>query len=358
MPTRHIRAYALGIVAGTWSSSACQPATPEFPSHVVYDGKYLQYVSTIDTRICQGSFRVQETYVQELASLINVQLTMPIRYALIAPSEHDYYCLNANGTGCYYDGKTFSSNPVSYHELAHAVLDAGGYHGPASFQEGLAEVFGNGMNLEKPQTDLEEVLKNFPEDNSGYYTMALFARFLIEEYGIERLLEFMNRTDLGESYTKFAPKFEDVFELGLDAAIADFGEYPLCSRWENRYALVECFQTPEIWDGDMWQASMDLDCGQDDVLGPLSAGGLEVMWTERALDIETTGDFFILPNKSAEWSKISLTRCGSCWDALEIVLDPRGEPSWVTLPAGRYHVLFAKYTAEPGPIGFVMQRLN
>ncbi len=226
---------------------ACHDDVPEFPDCVIYEGDALLYATTTDTRVCGGSSLIQDEFVQALAAYFGFELHGKVRYALIDPSEGDHYCFHGHDSGCYYDGKAYSIKSVQYHELTHAVLDAGGYHGPIQFNEGLAEVFGNGMNLEVPRADLSRILEEWPADDSGYYTMALFTRFLIEEYGIEKLLEFLKAAEGRDRYEEFAPAFKAVFGDDLDAAVLDFAAYPSCSRWENRLALLECSETPEPW---------------------------------------------------------------------------------------------------------------
>ncbi len=102
---------------------------------------------------------------------------------------------------------------------------------------------------------------------------------------------------------------------------------------------------------------MDVDCKNDDVLGPLLAGVM-VMWTVRSLVIEEAGDYLIAPGGSPDdWGQIRVTRCGSCWETLDIPFTPEDEPRIVFMPAGRYQVLFARDAAQPGQTGLVVKKV-
>lgn len=351
VPTCNILLLSLTLVA-----VGCSPG---FPKNVVYEGEYLRYASTVDTEICEGTFRIQEDYVRALADALAVDLGGPINYALIDPAEIEHYC-DTGGTGCYYDGKVYSVLPVHYHELAHAVAFAGGYVGPRAFQEGFAEAFSDGLDGQTfTRRDVEELLNSWTTDGSSYYSMALFVRFLIERHSLEQLLDFLKATEFHESYAAFAPMFAESFDESLNSALADFVDYPSCSSWTNRIAVRECDVAPEPWDGEQWGTKVELDCSHDDVLGPYRSKERDVMWTQRGLVVEEAGDYLLIPGGAAdEWGKISLTRCdGACWAPLEISLAPGQEPGFTFLPAGRYHVLFAKDVTEPGTSGLVLVRL-
>lgn len=349
------RPVVFALISALYAGSGCQP-DPRLPGTILHESEVLRYSTTVDEKVCQGSFSAQEAFIRLLATEFGVEINDPIEYARIAPGEGAVYC-SGDYKGCYTAGIVYSETSVSFHELTHAVADVGSIGGTRPFREGLAETFSNGLNAGVPDTDLATILKDFPDDGSGYYKMALFVRFLIEEYGIEPLLDFMRRSRLNDPYDTWTMQFAESIGVALEDAMEAFEAYPACSRWQNRDALVECSTTPTPWSGDKWSIQTDLDCSSDDVLGPHRTSNLNVIWTERALDVAQTGEYLITPTGTGEaWGMIIITRCGSCWDAVEVNLKPSDEPRSITLPAGRYHVLVARDLSDPRPAGVELMR--
>lgn len=136
-----------GAVAGVVLRSAIAVAaacTPQFPT-LTWKGEYLEYANSADTEVCQGSWVMQDAYVKALTEWLGVALSKPLRFAFVTPPELEEFCFQDEVIGCSYDGKSFSIQPVLFHELAHEVAKLNGYRGPNVFQEGYAEVFGNGQ---------------------------------------------------------------------------------------------------------------------------------------------------------------------------------------------------------------------
>ena len=347
---RPAAAFAVGVVL------AC---APPFPGEVIYEGQCLQYAST-DTEVCAGSFALQESFIEALMELTGVDEALcPVQYSLVNSVEE--YC-GESAVACNHGGTTsvYASTPIELHEITHAVAIPGGLPGPRAFREGFAEVFDYYRGPDPSRVELRPVLmtEDGSIDGSAYYTMALFVRFLLQRHGWSPFLEFMSRTDHGDSYDKYSPIFEEVFGESLDAAIDAFADYPTCRHWDNRIALVECGQEAVPWDGNTWQVMVDVDCSQPDVVGPMLFGDDDYIWTVRGLEIAESGEYWIVAlGDPEEWGSIRVTRCGSCWDAFSFDIRPSPDdaPS-VELPAGRYFVEFTRRAAEPGELGFAVLR--
>lgn len=345
------RSILVSIAVGC--AAAC---APQFPETIVYQGEHLHYASAVDTEICRGSFLVQDEYIETLSSKFGIENPGAVNFALVDASELEGYCELPDLIGCYRDGNIYSSQAVHFHEIVHAVAKGSGYHGPRSFQEGLAEVFGDGLDLAGEGRDIRETLQNFTLDRPSFYTMNLFVRFLIERHDLDLLLVFMKKTrDM--SYSEYAGVFASVFGESLDLAMADFADYPACSPWQNHIALWGCGMENAPWTGDQWQVRVELDCARDDVLGPYRIDEDMFIWTERSLQIEADGNYLLAPGPDAsEGDTIVLTRCGSCWDSLMVPVNPTAPPAMASLPAGQYHVLFAKDVNETGTTGLVVTK--
>lgn len=89
--------------------------TPDLPA-TRWMGDFLHFATDLDTTICEGTFPVQDRFV-------------------------DHACDLADSYGCYTEGRAYTMTPFQRHELYHAVADAAGWDGPTSFAEGLAGVY-------------------------------------------------------------------------------------------------------------------------------------------------------------------------------------------------------------------------
>ena len=70
MTTRRHTGWLLGCML-----MAC--GAPEFPSEAtIYTGKYLQYANTTGLPVCQGTFHVQERFIETLAAMTGTTITV------------------------------------------------------------------------------------------------------------------------------------------------------------------------------------------------------------------------------------------------------------------------------------------
>lgn len=334
------------VLMALWAGVTC---TPDFPEPF-WTGAWLAYSTTTNAEICEGSWRVQDQYVQRLSQYLGVTVPTPLHFAYIDRSDVDDYCFQDDLDGCEYDGKAYSTRPVLFHELAHAVARESGHEGARAFQEGYAEVFGNGLYGSKERAPVDDVLRAFSQEGPHYYTAGLFIRFLIERHGLDVLLSFMRRTSLEESFASVSSIFEEEFGEPLDAALLAFDEYPSCGMWENRIAVVECGLAVLPWSGDRWEASSAVECNSEDVLGPMLEDDEMLVWTSRGLEVAAAGDYDVdVRGEFAGTAGVRFTRCGSCWDSLDFLVQA-GETRTVTLTPGRYYATFIKSLDEDGTL--------
>lgn len=323
--------------------------TPDFPEPF-WTGSYLAYSTTTSAEICEGSWRVQDRYVQALTRYLDVSVPTPLHFAYIDRSEVSDYCFQDDIDGCEYDGKAYSTRPVLFHELAHAVARGSGHEGARAFQEGFAEVFGNGLSGSKELVPADEVLRSFSQEGPHYYTAGLFIRFLIERHGLEPLLSLMRRTRLDEAFASVSSTFETEFGESLDAALLAFDEYPSCGMWENRIAVVECGLPAVPWANGRWEASSAVACGSEDVLGPMLEDEEMLVWTSLGLEIADAGDYVVeVHGMFAGTAGVRFTRCGSCWDSVDLLVEA-GQTRAVTLTPGKYYATFIKTQTEVGEL--------
>jgi hypothetical protein len=330
---------------------ACKPDIPE----PIWKGTYLYYSTTTSDPVCRGSFFRQEQHAVELARLLGFELPEVVHFTRVSRAEIPDYCDGLDPKGCAYVDSpfVFSVDSVQYHEISHAVARLGGIGGALPFSEGFAEVFNDGGDPEVEKAPLDDVLRNFTLDDPNYYTAGLFARFLIERHGLETFVDFLHSTDLYASFAQFSPIFEDVFGEPLETAVAEFESYPSCTEMSNRIALVDCNLPLEPWDGQSVTLNANVACDQDDVLGPT---GNDIMITTRGFQVEESGSYMFLSSAPEGWSGIRVVRCGSCWDSLEIPIEP-GAMEVHDLTPGRYYALFGREVDQPAELGLAIGQL-
>ena len=317
-------------VMGT--STACAPRFPD----PFWTGAHLAYATTTDVEVCAGSWVVQDRYVELLSELLGVEPPRPIHFAFIERSERDEFCEDGDLLGCTIGDEAYSIYAVQLHELAHAVAMPAGIRGPLAFQEGFAEVFSDGQDSEPDRLPIADVVRDFAADGGSYYTAGLFVRFLIEEYGLEKLLAFMRGTTKHGGFEGFSKVFKDVYGVALSDTFVDFEDYPSCTMWNNRIALFEC-ASPEVpWDGGNWRATSPLACDSPDVLGPVPDGDNMLIWTTRTVEIQSDGEYqATVKGDVAGSAGARITRCASCWDSVDAQVHV-GQSRTLTLTAGRY----------------------
>ena len=334
---------------GAIALCACA-CTPDFPAPI-WKGEFLEYASTVKGEVCAGSWTVQDRYVATLAELLDITIEAPLNYAYISEAERQEYCFDPDLLGCYYENKAYSKYAVHFHELAHGVADLGGMRGPVAFQEGFAEVFGNGQYSDDERRPAEEVLRDFDHANGSYYTAGLFVRFLIERHGLGLMVDFMRQADEDAPWDEIRETFQGVFHESLEDALLAFDAYPTCAMWNNRVALVECDLQPLPWDGDTWQVST-LECADEDVMGPVPDGDIMLQWTTRGMIVDEDGDYLAAVDAGpAGESGVRITRCASCWDSVDALVRA-GDSRTIHLTAGQYYVTFIRETQETEGLAF------
>lgn len=330
---------------------ACKPDIPE----PIWEGKHLHYSTTTNDPVCRGSFFRQEQHVVELARLLGVELSEVLHYTRTTSSEIPDFCEGMSLTGCAYVDSpyVFSTLSFHFHELSHAVTHLNGVAGARPFAEGFAEVFTDGGQPSTDRIPVEEVLRDFELENPHFYTAGLFARFLIERHGLEPFMDFLRSTELDASFGQFSPVFEDVFGEPIETAIGEFEGYPTCSETSNRIAVVDCNLPLEPWEGTTVTLRANVSCDQDDVLGPTAFGQ---MVTSRGFEIKEAGSYLFLSSAPEGWSGFRIVRCGSCWDSLEIPIEP-GAMEIHDLTPGRYYALFGREVDAPAELGLAIGKL-
>jgi hypothetical protein len=322
------------------------------PTEPFWVGEFISYGKTIDAEVCGGSWAIQDRHVGELAELIDADITAPIPYTLIGLDDREHFCGQEDVAGCAVEGEAaYSIHRIHMHELAHVVLRHAGVRGPHAFNEGLAEVFGDGLIYTPRRLPIADVVADIEADRGGgYWTAGLFVRFLIEEHGLETLLEFMRRTDRETAPDDYADAFLEVFGTPLEEAYVAFDDYPSCSTLNNRIALTDCTGDAVPWVDGTWSVTSELACDDPEVFGPSSDGDKELIASSRGLMIDEAGSYRIeVAGSVGGLAGARVNRCGSCWDAFDARVQV-GQTDTLELEAGRYYVTLVRELAEAGDV--------
>ncbi|MCB9706928.1 MAG: hypothetical protein H6711_34100 [Myxococcales bacterium] len=241
---------------------------PDFPP-VIWSGDHLEYATDVDRDLCEGTFHVQDRFVEQLSALVGVSLPEPVLFVYVEQSRVGEFCQRPDVAGCAREDAVISTKALNRHELAHAVTLAAGWGGPSPFVEGVAEMFNDGIDLDEVRAPIAEVLDDFQITDVHYFTMGLFVRFLVERHDLDSLAAFMRDTDHEAARAEYEATFAKHFGESLDDAMLAFEGYPTCPEWSNRIAVVECGLPLTEWVDGALEISVDVECGSADVTGPL-----------------------------------------------------------------------------------------
>ena len=117
--------------------------------------------------------------------------------------------------------------------------------------------------------------------------------------------------------------------------------------------MSTCSLPLEPWDGKVVTLTANVFCDQDDVLGPAQD---DVMFTTRGFQVDEPGSYLLLASQPEGWSGFRIVKCGSCWDAFDVQIEP-GAMETHELTPGRDYVLFGRTLDAPADVGLAVGRL-
>ncbi|MDC0666186.1 hypothetical protein [Nannocystis radixulma] len=176
---------------------------------------------------------------------------------------------------------------------------------------------------------------------------------MIERHSLEQFVQFLQEAGSDASFDAFAPVFLRVFEEPIEEAMADFEDYPACAEMSNRIAVVDCSLPVQPWENNVVSLTANLACDQDDVIGPDQKN---VMFTTRGFEVNEAGSYLFFASMPEGWSGLRVVKCGSCWDAFDVQIEP-GAMTTHELTPGRYYVVFGRRLDEPAELGLAVGKL-
>ncbi len=330
--------------------SACsQDAVVNAPRPMAaWFGEHLA-IGTDGVTACGGSFEAMDRH----ADLVGKELMAEEGFELdvyVLPPNFDFADGPCEDSACSYESEIWTTYLPASHEIVHGVRsNAVGWsavrEAPSVLEEGLAEVYGDDVSTVAPTAMLapvEDVLDGDVVGLAEYQRAGHFVRYLLERYSLD---EVMDLASAGRSVTLEAA-FEEVLGESLTRVLADYAQYPICSRNDWRIPILECAgeRTPWIAEAPRrvsW--TFLVSCDDDDVIGPRFGR----VYTTEVLNLATPGrfrfetDFFDL-SRAINLFEIKLVRCDTACDRpSEIVLrNDQWASTQIDLEAGTYYVEF------------------
>jgi hypothetical protein len=168
------------------------------------------------------------------------------------------------------------------HEVAHAISDAGQgrFCGPSVLEEGLAEYLSAPSFYEEwyGQPELSAaialILTKAPIKGRVEYERAgHFASFLLETYGPEAVMALCERIPFYHDIEDWEAGVPELLSIELPELLAEYDQYPVCSRQHYRARLWECDGEPHAVADPAQDVVFEvaLDCSDPGTIGPLSS---------------------------------------------------------------------------------------
>ncbi len=319
---------------------ACQEYTPP---PVVFTGRNLEIGVADGLEVCGGTFRYMDDHVDALWGALHLPRSGGrFRFSYVGLAELEAHA-PCKGQACATPDHVYSSIIPWNHEHVHVVRQqafGSPLPLPSVFEEGLAEVYGDGRMLGTPDVTLTELLDEPRISGSDAYLRAGHAvNVLLERKGID-VFNTLSEAAPGQGVEA---AFVAAYGQTLEAFVAEYEREPQCQQVRWRRPLLECSARPEPWVGGEVRIEGVLECGGLGTVGPRS----ERMWTYRTLEIEDTGSYALSTSLGAEDDAVvRLVECDAgCGDAT--IVEVAGlRPAW--LEAGRYYVLFERGVGDPG----------
>lgn len=327
--------------------SACQQSA--LPP-VVFTGRNVEVGVAEGLRVCGGTFEYMDTHVDALWNALRLAPRGgPFRFSYMDPQQVEVVapCL---GEACATTDHVYSSIIPWNHEHVHVVRQrvfGSPLPLPAAFEEGLAELYGDGRHVGVSDVSLAELVERDGISGSSAYLRAGHAvSVLVDQYGIEAV----NTVSMRAPSAGFEEAFEATLETPLDAFVADYEQQPQCQQLRWRRPLLECGGTPVPWLDGQLRVDMVAACDDPATIGP--RGGM--MWTYRTIEIEQTGSHAIAVGGDLDEGvgSLWLTGCdGGCEGTTMHSLQAGEQVLW--LEAGRYYLMLERDVAEPGAITLI-----
>ncbi|MCB1280574.1 MAG: hypothetical protein KDB18_03540 [Salinibacterium sp.] len=239
---------------------------------------------------CAGTFQYLDDYSGLLAAEYGITEPLGVyRWYSDAEFLDDDPCRRASN-GCAGLNGVFARVMPLEHELVHAANIMTTVC-PSLLSEGLAEYYGT--NSKTPTSrDLSSLLgdpgvRPFPA--SDYPIAGAFAAYLVENYGLDQVLEVCERAGISPSAAEFSDAVSVALNVSLDTLASKFESFD-CSYQQYRSKLSECSQSPSLVIGvEDIKSTFNLDCSDELTIGPRD----DEIWTLATAEATHSGTYLV-----------------------------------------------------------------
>lgn len=312
-----------------------------------------------DHRVCEGTLHAMEERIDLVEAQSGTQLDQPMTIYWLQ-DRVDRICPRPV-SGCFIPGTRIvaATQPSIHHEIVHAVLDTRG--GNPFVEEGLAEVLSGASAYHRVHRDddLLASLRTSPRDAWGgrldYMQAAHFMHFVRERAGLEAVTELSTAIDHGDAPQRYVQLFERAFDEPAKAIEDAYLEAP------RFYPSTLATRDNTLTEFDLLAgARVDLNCGEEDTMGPRRADRPGMFQLRRIAPEEsmrgtlyfegtegTTAELFREVDPAGEW--VQQWWSPAPWaDPARIELKP-GEHAQVELEAGVGWLLMVRSGSPDAP---------
>lgn len=189
------------ILASLLCSSGCDVVPGEWLS--IEDSGVTFYYHP-GTEVCGEDVERVRRLADEISDATDLPRIPAFSYYLLDPDELSSFC---PGSACADPDRkrVFASKPGYVHEIAHLILPPG----VLFFNEGLADYLDKQTGFYVSESfDILEVLNDEPDDLRNHRTLVAF---LVENYGMESVVELLHMTHRGMGASEFVEVYEAIF---------------------------------------------------------------------------------------------------------------------------------------------------
>jgi hypothetical protein len=340
--------YPFGALA-TFGLLACQQPEAELPP-IQFEGDFIAYAAPEYLEVCPGTLDFAETWTSAVAVRLGIDPSdlLPTTYYFVDASgvaeqcpDQAVACIRAEGDGL----AIYTSDPVSRHELVHAIHLSAWPRRPPLLQEGLAVAFDDSLPLDSPAPSSTALNQALAADESGpsvALTGAWLVRWIIERHGVDVFVDLWAAAPNPADEVGFRTEFEQQTGESLSSLVSEVG-----GATASRF--VTCVEEVRPWDGEVWTTTSPDGC-ESGVVGFVGLDQVDLSRTE-IVEITEPGDYEVQVDNHGG---VLIVPCDSDFNLPSQVL--WNQPEILYLATGRYRFETRTTDASQAPYSVQLRR--
>jgi hypothetical protein len=303
----------------------CQPEPHDWHDDYTFawEGQHVTVYAydRSEDEVCAGSLAATDELSASVIGLFDFDDSVHFDYHWMSPTFFEGKC-PPNAAACTALGYGPRSRSIpDMHELAHALSYGGrGQFCPSVLEEGLAEYLSGPAFYEEwygqPElsANISEILTKAPvRGRTEYERAGHFASFLLETYGPEAVTALCKQIPFYHDIEDWESAVPELLGIELPELLAEYDQYPVCSRQHYRARSWECDGDPDAVADPAQDVVFEvaLDCRDPGTIGPLHG---QAMATRRIFFPEAmrTGIFITDETGVDPGVDFNLQQCAAC----------------------------------------------